>query len=64
MRPPVRFGSEADIAVQQPISAMGQKADIQAFNEAAPFRISNEHSSAGQNHPDFGELAQLRINVD
>src|SRR5262245_14982513 len=27
-------------------------------------RISNEHSSTGQNNPDFSELAQLRIDFD
>jgi hypothetical protein len=27
-------------------------------------QISDEHSSAGQNNPDFGKLARLRINLD
>jgi hypothetical protein len=42
----------------------GPKAHIQACCEAPLFRISNEHSSAGQNDPDFGELAELGIDVD
>jgi hypothetical protein len=28
------------------------------------FRISNEHSDAGQDNPHFGELAQLGIDFD
>jgi hypothetical protein len=33
-------------------------------NEAPLFRTSNEYSSAGQNNPDFGELAELRIDFN
>ena len=36
----------------------------QACDEPPLFRISNEYSSAGQNNPDFGELARLRIDFN
>src|SRR5262245_26662099 len=59
----VRFTPRADVCSANAHVCFGPKADIQACNEAAP-RASNEYSSAEQNNPDFGELAQLRIDFD
>ena len=57
------------------MSALGQKQTFRVqlgmsasansgHTEAPLFRISNEHSSAGQDNPDFGELAELCIDLD
>jgi hypothetical protein len=71
----VRFGSLADISRRDrhvrftPESRhvrCNQKCLLWA-NSGHPkrfLRISDEHSSAGQNNPDFGELARLRIDLD
>jgi hypothetical protein len=40
------------------MSALGHK------RTSGRLRISNEHPRAGQNNPDFGELARLRIDLD
>jgi hypothetical protein len=52
--------SKADVCGANRHVCFGPKADIQI---ACP-RISDEHSSAGQNNPDFGELAELRLDLD
>src|SRR5262245_27689391 len=42
----------------------GPIADIPGFPGTAVSRTSNELGSAGQNNPDFGELARLRIDFN
>src|SRR4030095_1117446 len=54
--------SKADMCSALAHVRFGPKADIQGCLPSQ--RISNEHSDTGQNNPDFGKLAELRIDFD
>src|SRR5262245_19186322 len=51
---------KADMCSALPHVRFGPIADIQS----ASYRFSDEHGSAGQNYPDFGELARLSVDLD
>jgi hypothetical protein len=55
----VPFTSKADIEATQTDVCFVPKADIRGA-----FSISDEQSGAGQDNPDFGELARLGIDLD
>jgi hypothetical protein len=68
------LGQKQTFALQKAMSALPPKADICSalahvrFGPIADIRNDYEHSdkhpSAGQNNPDFGELAELCIDLD
>jgi hypothetical protein len=58
------LGQEQTFPDVQAMSALPPKRTLRARRQRPLARISEKHTGARQNNPDFGELARLSIDFD